>query len=169
MRTALLLAFLACMALTFVAHAVLPETVAIHFGAGGAPDGWAPKMTNTLIFLGLYVLLFVMYWRSPRVLAVVPSRWVSLPHKEYWLEPEHQAEAARRLGRLMAVHGVLTFAFFAVVSLLTIRANLETPVRLAEGPFLVALVLYLAATAGWCVWMFRSFRPPATSDRSPAV
>ena len=58
MRTAFIALFLANVTLSLVSLAILPDRVAIHFGSGGAPNGWASNLTHTLLMLGVDTLVF---------------------------------------------------------------------------------------------------------------
>lgn len=168
MRFLLIVAFALCLALTAWAHSVLPDQVAIHFAANGEPDGWATKTTSSAIFASLYVGLFVLFWFTPHLIRQVPSGWLNLPHKAYWLSPEHRDEAARRMQQLTDAFGAMTFAFFAIVGYLTVQAHQMEPVRLDESIFLIALVAYLLATMVWLIWLWMAYRIPAgASDVAP--
>jgi uncharacterized membrane protein len=160
MRNRLLAIFVANLALTLVALVMLPDQVAIHFGSGGAPDGWASKWTHALIFLVIEVPLFAFFMTAGRLTLRMPARWVSLPHKDYWLRAENRAELETRFTALMQEFGVVLFAFLFVVGLLTLDANLSDPVRLNETLFLTAFVAYMLYVVYWLVKLVRSLKVP---------
>ncbi|NVZ08271.1 DUF1648 domain-containing protein [Allochromatium humboldtianum] len=58
MRLALYLSVFANLILALESWNLLPERVAIHFGAGGVPDGWGSSLTATGLSVGLSLLLF---------------------------------------------------------------------------------------------------------------
>jgi uncharacterized membrane protein len=157
-RAAFILSFLANVLLSLASLAILPEHVAVHFGLGGAPDGWASSQVSTLMMLGMHTLLFVGLSLSPNRLAKVPSKWISLPNRDYWLAPERRAQTMERLSRSMWHFGTALFLFMFFIGLLTIRANLSDPVRLDERSLLIALGVFLAYTAFWTVALLRAFR-----------
>jgi hypothetical protein len=146
--------------LILVSSATLPDRVAIHFGQGGVPDGWAANLTNTLIMLGMHTFLFFSLYFSPRLLTSVPAKWISLPNRDYWLRPEHRSQAVAQFSRLMWQFGTALFLFMLFTGLLSLKANLSDPVRLDDVPLLVALVVFLAYTVYWMLSLLRAFRIP---------
>lgn len=165
MRTAFILSFVANLILALVSLVLLPDNVAIHFGLGGAPDGWASNLTSTLIMLGIHTLVFCSLYFSPRLLATVPRKCISLPNRDYWLQPEHRSQAMERFSQLMWQFGTALFLFMLFAGLLTLRANLSDPVRLDERLFLVGLAIFLAYTVYWTVAPLRSFRVKSSVPR----
>ncbi len=168
MRIPFILAFAANLVLAAVSLAVLPDRVAIHFGLGGHPDGWAPAWANALLFAGLDAFLFVVFWSASRWAFAFPDRWINLPNKAYWLAPGHRAEAQARLARAMEAFGTALFLFLLLATALVIRANLADPVRLEEKAFLALMGLFLGFTAVWLVRLFRAFRVPDRRDGASA-
>lgn len=165
MRTAFIAAFLANVTLSLVSLAILPDPVAIHFGSGGAPDGWASTLTHTLLMLGVNTLVFGALYFAPRLISTVPSKWVNLPNRDFWLNPQRRPLAAEKLRHHLWQFGTAVFLFMFFAGLLTIRANRSDPVRLEEGLFLVGLGIFLAYTLYWIVGLMRAFRVP-TAPRS---
>lgn len=164
MRVAFVLGFVANVVLAILSLVILPDRVAVHFGPGGMPDGWAPSYVNSLFFLGMHTLLFLLLSFSPRLMFIFPARWVNLPNKQFWLAPENRDRAVGKLSALMDSFGAALFLYLLVIQLLTIQANLSVPVRLNERVFLAFLVLFLGYTGVWCVAFFRSFRLPDKTD-----
>lgn len=160
MRALFIMVFAACIALTLGSLAILPPIVAIHFGTGGVPNGWASSTVNALLFLGLQSLLFFMFLLAPRLVFLFPPSMVNLPNKDYWLKEENKPRTEALLTALMYKFGVAMLLFFFVVNVLVIHANLTSPVRLAEVPFLAAVGLLLLYTAYWCVKLYQAFRLP---------
>jgi uncharacterized membrane protein len=160
MRHAFVASFLANVTLALTSLVILPDRVAIHFGLGGAPDGWGSSLTSTLMMLGIHILVFCLLYFSPRLLTEVPSKWVSLPNRDYWLRPENRAQAVEKFRHRMWQFGTALFLFMFFASLLTIRANLSDPVRLDERLFLTGLAIFLAYAVSWTVALLRAFRIP---------
>jgi len=160
MRAALILGFLSNMTLTLVSLAILPERVAIHFGTGGLPNGWATNLTSTLGMMGFHILLFCILYFSPRLIAAVPSKWISLPHRDYWLTPERRPQTIEKFRRYLWQFGAAVFGFMLCAGLLTVHANLSVPIRLNERLFLIALGGFLVYTAYWTIALLRTFRMP---------
>jgi hypothetical protein len=151
------------MALAAVAHMILPDTVAIHFGAGGTADSWAPKIVHTLLFAGLYTLIYLLFAVLPRLSFRLPKEFINIPHRDFWLLEENRKEALRRMEAGMAEFGIATFALLGGGAFLTLRANLREPVVLENGWFFAALALYLVYTLLWCARLYRTFRVPSTT------
>ena len=128
MKVILIDLFIACLGLSLVAHYVLPDHVASHFGAGGHPDGWMSNGTLTAIMVSTHTLLFVVFLCSSRLLRACPPSIISLPNRDYWLAPERRGHAEDILQRLMMEYGIAMFLFMLLVSGLTLRANLSQPV-----------------------------------------
>jgi len=162
MRVAFITSFLANVMVTLVSMLILPERVAIHFGSGGLPDSWASNLNSTLLMLGAHALVFVSLYFSPKLLATMPSRWISLPNRDYWLAPERRSEAVAKFSELMWQFGTAVFLFMLLAGVLTMRANLSKPVRLEEGVLLIGLAIFLAYTAYWTIALLRAFRIPSS-------
>jgi len=169
MRNAFIVTFLANVILSLVFLAILPDRVAIHFGLGGAPNGWASNRTNTLLMLGVHTFVFCALYFSPRLISTVPSKWISLPNRDFWLTPQRRHLVAEKLSHHMWQFGIAVFLFMLFAGLLTIRANRSDPVRLDESLFLTGLLIFLAYTVYWIVALVRSFRVPKVPGGRSAV
>lgn len=161
MRLPFFAAYLANLAVTLGSLPLLPDRIATHFGARGLPDDWGSKESNALLLVGVHTLLFALLYLSPRLVMVVPPRFVNLPHKEYWLRPENRPVTIARLSVHLGRMGTALFLFMLVGGVLVLQANLAEPVRLNMPLFLGALGVFLAYTVGWCVCFYRAFRVPA--------
>ncbi len=159
-RTVFILSFIANVILAMVSLAILPSWVAIHFGRDGLADGWAPSYVNTLLFLGINTVLFCSLYFTPRLVFWFPPKWINLPNKDYWLQPENKPRLEKMFSGFMWQFGTALFIFLFAVGLLTIQANLSQPVRLDEKLFFSALAIFLVFTIYWCIRLFRSFRIP---------
>jgi uncharacterized membrane protein len=158
MRRTFVVCFLANVVLALVSWILLPARVAIHFGPGGLPNNWASSHVNSLIFLGVNVVLFFSLYFSPRLVLMFPAKWINLPHKDYWLAPEQRPRTAEKIAAQMHRFGVAIFLFLFATGLLTIQANLSDPVRLNEPLAMSLLAAFLVYTVVWCVRFFRSYR-----------
>jgi hypothetical protein len=163
MRAIFLASFLANVTLALVSSIILPDRIAIHFGQGGIPDGWATNLTSTLTMLGVHSLVFCSLYFSPRLLTAVPAKWISLPNRGYWLRPEHRSQAVEKFCRHIWQFGTALFLFMLFAGLLSLKANLSDPVRLDEGLFFIALVIFLAYTGYWAVTLLKAFRAPSSN------
>src|SRR5437879_3212802 len=79
-------------------YSQLPDVVASHFGAGGAPNGWQTKSVFFGFFVGSLVLLTFITFGLPRLIGAMPIQLVNLPNKNYWLAPERRTASLDILG-----------------------------------------------------------------------
>jgi uncharacterized membrane protein len=159
MRKLLISVFATNVGLMLVSLLMLPDQVAIHFGAGGVPDGWASKWAHALIFLLIELPLFALFMAAGQLALGFPENWISLPNKDYWLRQENRAELETRFTALMHEFGLVMFVFLFVVGLLTLDANLSQPVRLNEALFLTVFGAYMLYVAYWLVKLVRRLKP----------
>jgi uncharacterized membrane protein len=162
-RTVLDIVFLIVIVFNLASWIFLPDNVATHFGRGGQPDGWMSKGTHVIIFTGLMILIYLSFVFSPKILDVVPARYISMPNREYWLTDENRPEAVRRMAVLMFGFGTVTGILMLAVSILTVAANLSETVRLNEGISYLLFLLYLGYTVWWVVRLLIAFRVPEDS------
>ncbi len=153
--------FIVTVLFNLLSWVVLPENVAIHFGGSGAPDSWAPRWFQVVMFTVLLIVLYASFALAPRLLDGVPKKYISLPNSDYWLKDENLPEAVRRMSSLMYSFGIATGLLMLGVLILVVMANLSDPVRLPGGrmPWIM-LISYFAYTAWWLVRVFTSFRVP---------
>ncbi len=163
MKKAFLIIFLLTILFNILSYVMLPDEIAIHFGRGGRADSWAPKEINCLLFIGIDVLLFIIFWYSPALVMKTPAKWVSLPNRYFWLTEENKPLAKQKLESLMPEFGIAVFIFFFFISILTLDANLSDPVKLNEPLFLTFLIIFLIYTVYWCIKFYKSFRVPKES------
>jgi hypothetical protein len=130
---------------------------------GGARGFLGPKEINCLLFFGIDVLLFLLFWYSPALVMKTPAKWVNLPHKSYWLAEENKPLTRQKMESLMSEFGVAFFVYFFFISILTVDANLSDPVKLNESLFLAFLIIFLIYTVYWCIKFYKSFRVPKQS------
>lgn len=159
MRKLLISVFVANLALLLVSLLMLPDHVAIHFGSGGMPNGWASKWAHAFIFLLIEVPVFALFMSAGRLVLRFPEKWISLPNKDYWLRQENRVELEARFTALMHEFGVVLFVFLFAVGLLTLDANLSEPIRLDEALFLALFVAYMLYVVYWLVKLVRRLKP----------
>jgi len=135
----------------------LPALVAQHFGGDGRATGWASRDAFFILSWTVLLVISAIFMFTPRALRTVPVSLINLPNKDYWLAPERKEESLRFLEREMEWMGVMTVGFIALVLHLAIRANLVPDRRLENGAFVTLLVVFLVATTGWVVRLYRRF------------
>ena len=158
MRNTFILMLLANVVVTLVSLVVLPDRVAIHYGADGIANGWASKTMNALLLTGTHVFLFGLLYFSARLVGLLPASCINLPNKEYWLNPANMPKTQEKLQYFMWQFGAAIFLFFLVVGLLSIQANLVSPVRLNLQVLFPVFGLFLLYTIGWIIAFYRAFR-----------
>jgi hypothetical protein len=161
MGRALTIAYLSNVVLTLALLLILPARIAVHFGPGGAADGWAPATRNAVETLGLYSLLYLCLRFSPALALRTPPALVNLPNKAYWLSPPHRDAARELIQRLVGEFGTVLFLWFEAVQVLTALANLMPPARLRLGVFLPLFAGFLLYTLAWVLRFYRAFRLPS--------
>lgn len=154
--------FLLNVAVALATPFLFQERMAVHFGMGGAADGWGPPAVNAAIFSVLGLVLYLTLLGSARLVLHMPARWINLPNKDYWLTPENRPRAAARLAAGMESFGAALFGFLLVTQVLVIEANRAESPRLNEPLFLSALGLFLVYTGWWTIRLMQSFAAPKT-------
>lgn len=59
--------FLANLVLSLVTYPMLPESIIIHWGAGGTPDGYSSKLVGFLLMQVVQVFVLGLYYVIPRI------------------------------------------------------------------------------------------------------
>jgi hypothetical protein len=73
------------------------------------------------IEFGLPLLfLFAGSW-----MRLIPTRFINMPNRDYWLTPDRKDASLRKMGAFMAWYGLLLAVFMGFVLELTIRSNLN--------------------------------------------
>src|SRR6266481_1810795 len=92
-----------------VVFAVLAVGAAIYFSTYYAqmPDVVASHFNGRLAAVS--VLIAIIGFGIPRIIASVPPQLINLPNKQYWLAPEHLAETMAFLNAYFAWFGCALF------------------------------------------------------------
>lgn len=142
--------------------AQLPERVATHFGADGAPNGWMTRAGHVrfTVLMGIGTSAFVV-----AVFAFI--RWIgdaglNIPHKQYWLAPERRDATYDFIQRQGFLFAALMLGFIAAVHHSILVANARTPASLALADAGWLGGVFLVATLAWVgIFIGRFFRKPA--------
>jgi uncharacterized membrane protein len=130
-------------------YPLVPDRVASHFDASGRPNGWSPRG----VFFGFYVLTVVItlciFEVSPHLLKRVPSSWISLPKREFWLSPERRERTLELIGSQMHMFGIATIMFMACTFQLAIQANLPDGRGFNVALMWTLLGVYVLVTIVW--------------------
>ena len=163
MRNLALLSVIAALALIaargWLVYPELPATVASHFNGAGEADGWSSKARFFQLMGAVLALLVGTGLGIPLLLAVIPTRWVNLPHRDYWLAPERAAHTRAVIQTYLAWFHTATLGLMAWILELTYRANLSADgaTRLSNHVW-TALGAYLLFTGAWLVFFLRRFQ-----------
>ena len=128
----------------------LPDPMASHFDGAGHANGWASKMAFFLIMLGTVGAMALLFLALPKSFRRMPTSWVSLPNRDYWLSDERREETIGRIEREMGWFGVATLVLLIIIQQMTINANLGSADALSYTPWWV-MGGYLLFTAVWTI------------------
>jgi len=139
----------------------LPALVANHFAQGGIANGFIQHRSYVITMMVACVLLpFVIVF--PIVLALSnPNIAIKVPNADYWLAPERRADTVAFLRTQMMRLGTGLLIFICYVHWLLIKANTLSPPRLAAGPFVSAVTVFIGFVIVWAAIHYTRFRKPA--------
>jgi hypothetical protein len=141
----------------WLTSAALPPSVASHFAAGGAANGFMSRGAYVGVMLGVTLVAPFLVALSGQLVSVLPVRLINLPNRQYWLAPRRRAATIASLTRLSVCFASALIVFLCFLHWLVIRAN-ESPVpRLERMPMFIGLALFLAGTVVWLVVLVRRF------------
>jgi uncharacterized membrane protein len=139
----------------------LPETVASHFNSAGHPNGWSSRMAFFGLYLGMMILMAMVFLALPSSLPRFRVSLISLPNKEYWLAPERCEETVLFIRQQMLSLGIATVLFMICTFQLVIEANLQTTKRFPVTPMNILLAAYGLLTVVWLIRFLFRFRKPS--------
>ncbi len=144
-----------------VAHVypLLPERVASHFDAAGAPNGWAPKDLFVGLYAGVLAIMAGSFFGLPVAMASMPTSMINLPNKDFWLAPERRDETWERVAAYMNAAGNAVMALLVYIFHLAFEANLGGGGPLGGGAA-VALFVFVVFLIGWTVAFMAAFAVP---------
>ena len=146
--------FFACLAFSF---RYLPDRVATQFGLLGRPKGHMSRRTY-LIFITVFSVWFPMFCLVlMTLLGGMKPESVNIPHKAYWLSPEHAAETRRFLLTHSLWFACLGLGFLFGLHFVLLRANRQQPPRLPWGLLLVLAGCFAGGMIIWGTALTRHF------------
>ena len=154
---------LAVWALIYFSHyyPLLPKVVASHFDRHGIANGWQTKQGFFEVLGGMTVLSAFLVFGVPALVSVIPSQFINLPNKDYWLAPEQRAGSMQFLSGWFAWFGCAVYLVIILTFDYAIQTNLHSP----NGPNPARLWYTLAGFAGctgiWTIRLLRRFGRPA--------
>lgn len=142
------------------AYPHLPAQVAQHFNLQGQPDNWCSPEQYVALMATLWIMLPGFMLTVAMSIYYVPAKFVSLPHKEYWLAPERKESTRRALGNRMAWLPTIMALFLVALNHDVIVANLSTPPRVPDNLGWIAGA-FVAVTFAWTSETYWRFRRPS--------
>ena len=112
------------------------------------------------INVALSTLIFAITIFVPYMVKNIPSQYINMPNKSYWLAMENKPKAMAKLNSCMLEFGVVFLGFVMCINIMTIEANLSEPVKLDKQLFAAYLIAFLLYVVFWCARLFLTFRAP---------
>jgi len=153
---------LCCLGFVWVTAQRMPATVASHFDAAGAVNGFMPRNIYELLMFGILVVVSFTLVVVPNHLFNASGARINLPNREYWLAPERRAATIAILASQVTRFASMVLLFLCYVHWLVVRANDVTPPHLSSPGIKIGLTVFLFGTLIWVVslvWRFRRTPP----------
>ena len=129
----------------------LPQRMASHFGDDGSANSWMNRSWY-FVFTALLPLFFAGIFAGVAAwMKTIPARFVSIPHRDYWLAPERREELSQLLMRRLMLLASLVTIFFGGLHALTMAANRLNPPRLNSGAAMVLTIGFWLLLLLWVV------------------
>jgi uncharacterized membrane protein len=133
----------------------LPDRVATHFNAAGQADGWTSKRQfTTLWFAGMGMLGFTFAMVCV-IVSVIPASTINVPHKDYWLSPEHAPQTRRMIVERVLWFTAALMLFMAYVAHATLEVNLKRADQLTIWTPLGIFFAFTLLWSGELIWRFQ--------------
>jgi hypothetical protein len=139
----------------------LPEyDVPMHVNAAGEVDRYAGRGAAIGYFVGLGSFLVLLAVAVVCLCRWTPARFLNIPHKDYWREPDREAVLRQMIVWDSAV--LLSMPLIALGFIPVNIALLSDASRAVSSLWILLPVgVLLLAMAGYLVWMTtRRYRPP---------
>ncbi len=138
--------------------------VASHFDGRSVPNGWQPRQAFFGVVVVVSVVVAVIGFAIPKMIAVLSPQLINLPNKNHWLAPERLAETMAFLKANFAWFACALFLFNILVFDYAIQINLHPHHPPDPARFWYLLAGFLLFTIVWTVRMITKFlRPPDTT------
>ncbi|HTV18870.1 MAG TPA: DUF1648 domain-containing protein [Polyangiaceae bacterium] len=157
-RWLLALSGVAALAFTFYVYSVSPDIVPVHYAANGAPDRWGPRQEVLHICGWLIGISTACFLAAPALFRRAPAAIINLPHKDYWLSPEHRDAAAGKLAAWASAVGIAINVLMVALQSAALGQDGAPGVPSALTSWLP--LLFVAFALASCVWLVRAYRLP---------
>ncbi|MEA3409857.1 MAG: DUF1648 domain-containing protein [Candidatus Eisenbacteria bacterium] len=141
-------------------YPLLPERLAVHFGASGEPNGWSSKGEFMVLF-GAMEAFFVLFGVGLAfALDRIPVALINVRNKDYWFSPERREESLEFLKNRILWIETATLGFLVALAQILFRENLgDAPPRLS-GDFWYVMIVFVVAVLWLALQIVLRFRPP---------
>lgn len=152
-------------------YPLLPKVVASHFNQRGIANGWQTKEAFIEVLALMTVLSAFLVFGVVPMMSVMPSQFVNLPNKDYWLGPEQRASSMQFLSTWFAWFGCAVYVVIIQAFDYAMQTNLHSLNRPSPARLWYSLGGFLALTIIWAIRLFGRFgRLPLTTNReAPAL
>jgi hypothetical protein len=149
-------------------YPLLPKVVASHFDRHGIANGWQTRQGFFEVFAGMTGLSAFLVFGIPTMIGVMPSQFINLPNKDYWLGPEQRAASMQFLSGWFAWFGCAVYLVIILAFDYAIQTNLHSPNGANPARLWYALAGFGAFTVIWTIRLLGRFGrlPPG---EAPAV
>jgi uncharacterized membrane protein len=143
----------------------MPEPMAVHFGGSGKANGWMTHRQMLVFDVWMLVVVLVAVLGVGLTTRLMPTRFINIPHRDYWFAPERRSESVARLAGHMVWLGCLIVALLIAVDHLIFVVNLRPgPPQLGTREIVLPMAGFLLGLLIWVVRLHRLFpRPPIRS------
>jgi len=137
----------------------LPERVAARFDFAGRPVGWMSRQAMLGWQLAAFLVIAGLLEGIARINRLIPDGSINLPHRDYWLAPEHRQATMDWLENMVRISACGVLLLFLVLFHQVYRANLQPgDLTFSTGLTLVCVLLGMIALLVSCLLRF-SRRP----------
>lgn len=138
----------------------LPDTLAVHFGPSGEPNGWSGRTEFVILYGGMeafFVLLgFGLGWLMRRL----PAGCVNIPNREYWLSGERRAETLDFISNQVMWIEAATLGFLMALAQIIFLTNTSDAAPRLSSDFWIVTVAFVAVVVWLSVKIVLRFRTP---------
>ncbi len=149
-------------------YPLMPDQMAVHFGANMQADGWSAKgsffTTYPLVAIGMLIIVLALVFMQKKI----PTSAINIPHRGHWFA-EGRREATWEMVSVYALGmGALALAFLLAMAEVIFRANLtDAAVPSIGAPFFWALGIFLGIVAVATIGFYRHFSNVPQDPQAP--
>lgn len=142
---------------------MLPARLATHFSAAGVPDRWMAQDSFIRFHFVFVIAVSASFWAIGALVAAVPPRQLSIPHRDYWTAPPRLKETRARLRNLVALMGIVAGLGAMYVDGVIIDVNTSGSYAAGDADFRPAIIGMALGVVLLTIHAMRSFRLPSGS------